>query len=1108
MHCFKFEKNFTFPILLLIILAVLSCGKEQKQEQYLPESSLTENVENTESEILNSDSLDMTPEIFVQMGHISGSFSYTNALEFIQNGKYILSGSGDGTIKLWETQSGREVKTFKCEDDVTNLDVSTSGKYLVSGDMNFVNNINIWDISSGKKLKSFRSESSCNGHPVFFCNDDKNILFGAGDQTISLWDIESSKLIMEYKVDSKDSLRNPDVSSVVITKGEKKIIAGYRYNGTEEVDGYMQEVQPTDNTIRIWDLKTGIEIIAFNKGNGWVEALEITPDGKHILSGDYRQDSVRVWDIDTGRQINSFSTNGTSAIAVSSGGRYALLGGCMGFRLIELSTGKEIRKIDKGIDGWVRSIKFSPDGKYALVGDNTSKPMLWNLESGKISKEFGGYTNQLETIKISKTGNVMLTADDYNDAVNIWDYQNGRLLKTIDRDSSSIMSSATISSDGKLMATGGWNGRTSNAIVWDIATSKQIVKMELEEEASHHTEFLQFSDDNKYLIWANQNKITISDIKTGKKIKAISDSLLIVRRIYVNSNSGYIIAPSHALQTRLYSFPDGEFLKLLGKDSFVYGKDHIYEFSSVRNEDGSGERLFAIYDLKTLENLSKRKIKEEGSYFSDGIEYNSNYLFFSGNFSQNINKYDIKSEKVVAELTGHKSAITNLEMTPDGRFLCTGSLDGTTRFWDPETGKEVAQFISFSDGEWIVMTPEGYFNASPNGAKYINVRVGNQVFSIDNFYEKYYNPAYVASVLQGKKVDPVADIRNGVALPPEVKIISPETNSELKNDEVTITVSAKDMGGGIDEIRLYHNGKAIGEETRGIKIVPKEKESLKSYTVILIDGVNTFKAVGFSRDRTESNPSEIIIKLLAPEKDISLYVFAVGINKYKNTALNLNFAELDARGIADFFRQNGTELFKKTEIRDIYNEQATKAGILSKLKELERTNPQDAVLIYLAGHGENINEKWYFIPHELIYPEREEDVISKAISSDELAERIKNIKAQKVLVLIDACKSGAALLAFRGFEDRKAISQLSRATGVHVVAASSKDQFAAEVKELGHGVFTYTLLEGLKGKAVSKGQTVTVRKLMGYIEEQLPELTKKYRQEAQYPVVDSKGMDF
>ena len=79
---------------------------------------------------------------------------------------------------------------------------------------------------------------------------------------------------------------------------------------------------------------------------------------------------------------------------------------------------------------------------------------------------------------------------------------------------------------------------------------------------------------------------------------------------------------------------------------------------------------------------------------------------------------------------------------------------------------------------------------------------------------------------------------------------------------------------------------------------------------------------------------------------------------------------------------------------------------------------------------------------------------------------------------------------------------------MHIVAASTKDQFAAEVKELGHGVFTYTLLQGLGGKAAGNGESVTVRKLMGYVEEKLPEITKKYKQEAQYPVVDSRGMDF
>jgi WD40 repeat protein len=548
-----------------------------------------------------------------------------------------------------------------------------------------------------------------------------------------------------------------------------------------------------------------------------------------------------------------------------------------------------------------------------------------------------------------------------------------------------------------------------------------------------------------------------------------------------------------------------------------------------------GDGTISIRELKTGQKVMELgKVKPTGfmglSYpFSLGNRFLYN-LNFADKESQIV--WDIKSGRLLYYIQKgetvpeeYSSFIKkNFVATKDGKIKLSSTFasessdqkykavvnwnDKTIRLFENSTGKEIAQFISFTDGEWIVITPEGYFNASPNGAKHLNVRVGNKVYSIDNFYEKFFNPVYVASVLQGKKVEAVADIRRGILTPPDVRITSPAPGSQFSTDTLTVTVAAKDTGGGIDGIRLYHNGKAIGEDQRGLKLVSKGGETVKDYTVTLVDGVNTFRAVGFSKDRTESNPYELVVKLTAPSKDVSLYVFAVGINKYKNPALNLNYAEPDARGITDFFKRQGKRLFKNVDIRVIYNEQATKENIVSELSQLQNINPQDVVLIYLAGHGDNVNEKWYFIPHELTYPEREEDVKTKGISSDELSGYMKNIKAQKILVLIDACKSGAVLVAFRGFEDRKALSQLSRSTGVHIIAASTKDQFAAEVKDLGHGVFTYTLLEGLRGKAAGGGETVTVFKLKAYLDEQLPEITKKYKQEAQYPVGDTRGMDF
>ena len=88
----------------------------------------------------------------------------------------------------------------------------------------------------------------------------------------------------------------------------------------------------------------------------------------------------------------------------------------------------------------------------------------------------------------------------------------------------------------------------------------------------------------------------------------------------------------------------------------------------------------------------------------------------------------------------------------------------------------------------------------------------------------------------------------------------------------------------------------------------------KTYTVTLVDGLNNFRAVGFSKDRTESYPYELIVKLAATQKEVTLHLFAVGLNRYQNPALNLSYAEPDAKGIISFFREKGNGLFKDVKV--------------------------------------------------------------------------------------------------------------------------------------------------------------------------------------------------
>ena len=109
-------------------------------------------------------------------------------------------------------------------------------------------------------------------------------------------------------------------------------------------------------------------------------------------------------------------------------------------------------------------------------------------------------------------------------------------------------------------------------------------------------------------------------------------------------------------------------------------------------------------------------------------------------------------------------------------------------------------------------------------------------------------------------------------------------------------------------------------------------------------------------------------------------------------------------------------------------------------------------------------------------------------------------------------QAGAATeaLALRGAAEEKALAQLARSAGVHVLASAGSEQFAAEFTELRHGVFTYVLLKGLNGSAdgAPKDGKVTIYELKSYLDDQVPELTAKHKGEAQYPNTFSKGQDF
>jgi hypothetical protein len=486
-------------------------------------------------------------------------------------------------------------------------------------------------------------------------------------------------------------------------------------------------------------------------------------------------------------------------------------------------------------------------------------------------------------------------------------------------------------------------------------------------------------------------------------------------------------------------------------------------------------------------------------------------MIASGGDDQTVKLWDAKTGKLLHTLYGHTGAVTSVAFGPEGRTISAGSVDGAILIWSTDSGGLLLNLSVFEDRQWIAYNPSGYYAGGDSHANYVTWRIGNTVYDSDQFFERFYTPDLLRRVFQGKSPVSQTAIRT-VAPPPDVLIVSPRPGQVLTDPDLEVSVEVKDLGGGVNEVRLFQNGKQVNppSASRGMESV-EASHSSRRYKLTLLEGRNVLRATAFSSDRTESKPHEITVELRAPRKDATLRLLAVGVSRYKNPALSLAYPKADADSLVAFFKATGSRLFRDVDVTELSDESATEANIAQALLSLQRRAlPEDVVIVFLAGHGGTAGLQWYFIPYDLSAPEHESELMAHGVSSARLQEQLRNFSSLKMILLVDACYSGSMLTAFRGYEDRKALDLLARSTGVHVLAASAGNQHASEVPELGHGVFSYALLKGLNGEAALPGaeRRVTVLGLMAYIRGQLPDLGRKYGIEIQDPVNSSNGMDF
>lgn len=980
---------------------------------------------------------------------------------------------------------------------------------------------------------------------IHFTADGSRIVTVSEDKTIKIWELESGRMLRKFESQIGQGPEGMFYASALAPDGNTLAVAGYKVNSEKE------------NYILLIDLEKGEQIATAIGHTDVVNALAFTGDGRHLASGSADQ-TIKVWKL-SGQQTSVLSTvpvNGivsslsfnpkTHDLAVAFGNRDVLV-----YPLATLVQGtkKTTPRVFRNHRGPVEKVLYSPDGSYLASASLDNELLLWKSD-GALLKDFGPLTDAVYAMAFSSDSKILVGLNVLGRGMS-WSVPSGNKFADFNGHDNTVFCAAFAPSlTNYVVASAG--GVNNEILLWNPINGMAVRKIKgmgnaiqqiafgegLELFVSQHPER---SSGNKVHAKFDFANLTLSHNVTGA-IPGVKKANLasLANENTLSIGKGKPIKTDPNIDGRILDY------KVLADGNAVVASDF-----SLKMFDKNGLPLKEFVGhfgaVRTL------AVTNDGQYLASGGEDQTIILWRLADSGNAPSLREIFDGEEWAQFFS-SLPVDSLTYLPTRKawqdVIAFLKNDGAKAYRNIEEvyrnlSEVVLPFATLflaEDGEWVCWTPHGYFGCSSDGSQYFGWHINRGItkladyYAAEQFFEILFRPQEVArSIREGRRVEEILREKgerifdlSKLHRPPagffDTRIISRSTDL-LRFEKGKIFTQARhlplvvevyDGGGGIKEVKIYQNDKLIITD-RDIKTKGEGDKVVRTYEVEMVNEINEFKVVVVNFQKIESRPDILTVEYKGEILVTStLHVLAIGINKYQNEGYNLNYAQPDAQSFVSALNERSKKLFKNINKIEIYNEDATRENIMMAFKTLASyAKPEDLFLFYYAGHGtldEDNDDEYYLVPSNVtkLYGDRDQ-LVRKGISASELRQLLTEVKSQKQVILMDACHSGGAVksMSVRGAAtDEKAIIQLARSSGVVMIASSGTKQFATEFEELKHGVFTYALLEALEGKADTGDKKITVNELKSYMEERVPELTKKFGGKSQYPTGYMTGNDF
>ncbi|MCI0458615.1 MAG: serine/threonine protein kinase [Gemmataceae bacterium] len=270
------------------------------------------------------------------------------------DGRRALSGGKDRTVRLWEVESGREVRTLPVQaQEVRAVAFAPDGKHFL-----FASGValRLWDADGGSEVMRFSGHTD-SVRSVTFTPDGSRVVSAGDDRTVRLWDLKSGKELQRF------ARHTGGVSSVALSPDGAHALSGGR-----------------DQTLRLWDVRGSREIRQLAVPRGQVLSVAFAPDGQQAISGHF-DTLARLWEVESGRELRRLHGHKqmvTTAVFTGSGNRVLTASQDGTLRLWDLEGGWELCCFE-GHTGGVTCLAVASSGRLALSGGVDRTLRVWEL---------------------------------------------------------------------------------------------------------------------------------------------------------------------------------------------------------------------------------------------------------------------------------------------------------------------------------------------------------------------------------------------------------------------------------------------------------------------------------------------------------------------------------------------------------------------------------------------------------------------------------------------------------------------------------------------------------------------------------------------------------